>query len=892
MRKTRYAGCWLSGCRHFALRLVLIISLGSPGVWQATARHAQSQSVFVSSRGTHSVKRYDGTTGVFQGDFVPSSTGGLNTTQEVVFGPDGHLYVSGRFTNAILKFDGQTGAFLGPFTSGYVLDEPTKFTFGPDSLLYVSQWGQQKSAVVRFDAETGAFVDEFTPDLNQGMDHAWDAAGTLYVVSFGSRDVRRFDAQGNLIDVFIGPAILPGPVNLWFGEGGDLFVMDWQTGVVKRFDGETGAFKANFITGLTRAEGFTIGPDGLLYICDWQQNRINRYDPDTGAFIDTFISGSGLIQPNSLVFGPAMPPAGPVFTRVTTGAAATDAANSQGASWIDYDGDRDLDLFVANVGTQANFLYRNEGDGTLLRVTTGDIATDRISNKGNCWADVDNDGDLDVFVTGSAPAFYQNDGAGRLSRLNNNTVFGTNDLRGWACAWADYDLDSFVDLIITHPAGSFGTPALPNFLFHNEGNGAFTRITDTPITMGLAPYTVPSWSDYDLDGDPDLFIGSGPATATPGPDFLYRNMLTETGTATFERITEGPLASATRDGQIINWIDYDIDGDLDAFITNWGGGLGGRADELYRNDEGRLTKITTGSLVTDRAVSLASVWGDFDNDGDQDVFITDGNANQTNRFYENNGDGTFTRLTAAPFSTDRSVSWGASAGDYDNDGDLDLFVANALNGSQNFLYRNDLGAGHHWLKIHLVGTASNRAAIGARVRVKATLGGQAVWQLREVSSQNSFNGHNSLVVHVGLAEATVVDSLRIEWPSGQVDVHTEVAVDQFLVVTEGQTASPVAADDAPVLPDVFVLSQTYPNPFTEATTIAYQLSARSPVTITVYDLLGRRVRTLVDEHQGPGARVVVWDGRHEAGGVVSPGVYLVRLQTAGGSASRRIVRVR
>ena len=381
MRKTRHTGAWLPDYRPFALCLALLISLGSLGVGEATARHAQSQSVFISSRGTHSVKRYDGTTGVFQGDFVPSSTGGLNTTQEVVFGPDGHLYVSGRFTNAILKFDGQTGAFLGPFTSGYVLDEPTKFTFGPDSLLYVSQWGQQKSAVVRFDAETGAFVDEFTPDLNQGMDHAWDAAGTLYVVSFGSRDVRRFDAQGNLIDVFIGSAILP---------------------------------------------------DGLLYLGDWQQNRINRYDPETGAFVDTFISGSGLIQPNSLVFGPAMPPAGPVFAKVTTGAAATDTANSQGASWVDYDGDRDLDLFVANVGAQANFLYRNEGDGTLLRVTTGDIATDRISNKGNCWADVDNDGDLDVFVTGSAPAFYQNDGAGLLSRLNSTAVFGTNDLRGWA----------------------------------------------------------------------------------------------------------------------------------------------------------------------------------------------------------------------------------------------------------------------------------------------------------------------------------------------------------------------------------------------------------------------------------------------------------------------------
>ena len=242
----------------------------------------------------------------------------------------------------------------------------------------------------------------------------------------------------------------------------------------------------------------------------------------------------------------------------------------------------------------------------------------------------------------------------------------------------DVNRDGWPDIYVANDGN-------PNQLWINDGQGNFENravIWGCAVNLnGTAEAGMGvDIADCDQDGDPDLFIGSGPATATPGPDFLYRNMLTETGTATFERITEGPLASATRDGQIINWIDYDNDGDLDAFITNWGGGMGGRADELFRNDEGRLTKITTGSLVTDRAVSLASVWGDFDNDGDQDVFITDGNANQTNRFYENNGDGTFTRLTAAPFSTDRSVSWGASAGDYDNDGDLDLFVANALNG--------------------------------------------------------------------------------------------------------------------------------------------------------------------------------------------------------------------
>ena len=297
----------LGGVSLLMLCLLLIGVSGEATLPDASEPTIRAQrDLFVSSRNTNSVKRYDGETGAYLGDFVASGAGGLRATQEVAFGLDGHLYVSGRGNTAILKFDGQTGAFIEPFTSGYTLDNPTKMTFGPDSLLYVSQWGQEQSTVARFDAVTGVFVDEITPDLNQPMGHAWDADTTLYVVSFGSRDVRRYDRQGTLIDVLVSSSFLQGPVNLWF-DGDDLLVVDWQTGSVKRFDGQTGAFKENFITGLTNAEGVTVGPDGALYLCDWQQNRVNRYDAQTGAFQKVFASGGGLLQPNSIVFSPDTP---------------------------------------------------------------------------------------------------------------------------------------------------------------------------------------------------------------------------------------------------------------------------------------------------------------------------------------------------------------------------------------------------------------------------------------------------------------------------------------------------------------------------------------------------------------------------------------------------------
>lgn len=255
--------------------------------------------MFVSSRATSSVKRFDGSDGKYFDDFVKPGSGGLKLTQEVALGPDGHLYVSGRGTTAILKFDQTSGEFIERFTKGYNLDEPTKMTFGPDGLLYVSQWGQSKNKVARFNAETGAFVDEVTEGLNQGMGHAWDEEGNLYVVSYGSRDVKRYTSAGVFMDVFSKGGNLLGPVNLWFGQDGNLFVVDWETGTVQIFDGTTGNFIRNFITGLSRVEGFAFDNSGNLYLCDWVQNMVNQYDA-SGNFKATIIKNSGLSQPNSI----------------------------------------------------------------------------------------------------------------------------------------------------------------------------------------------------------------------------------------------------------------------------------------------------------------------------------------------------------------------------------------------------------------------------------------------------------------------------------------------------------------------------------------------------------------------------------------------------------------
>ncbi len=460
---------------------------------------------------------------------------------------------------------------------------------------------------------------------------------------------------------------------------------------------------------------------------------------------------------------------GQTFTKITDPAnpiVTTNLdVNYSGAAWIDYDDDGDLDLF-----TTKTFLFRNEGNGnfTLLSTQIGMDMSPQLGN-GISWGDYDNDGDPDVAVAGKSSLIYRNEGSDSFSTVDELPLAINEDYRGWTCAWGDYDNDGFIDLVITHPRGFLGTPALPSFLFHNEGDGRFSKVTGYYFTDNLEPYTVATWYDFDQDGDIDLFIGSGPA-GSGARDFLFRNMLTETGSADFVRIDDLEIGTDLQDGQVWNFIDYDNDGDYDAFITNYGGSI----DHFYRNDDGNYVSVT--NALTIGGQHLANTWGDVDNDGDLDVVV---DGEQGTKFYRNDS-GTFVEDTTG-FTLTGSPR-GAVFGDYDNDGDLDLFVSGT--GNSKGLFRNDNSNGNHWLEIKCIGNVSNKSALGTRVKVKANIDGTSVWQLRDISGQNSFNSQNSLRVHFGLKDASVIDSLVILWPSGDTDIFTNLSTDQLYTYDE------------------------------------------------------------------------------------------------------------
>jgi len=606
------------------------------------------------------------------------------------------------------------------------------------------------------------------------------------------------------------------------------------------------------------------------------------------------------------------------FTRLTIDNNATFA---RGLSWIDFDNDGDLDLYVTNndfnfgsfnANKNRNKLFRNDGNDTFVATLPLDMATDTSFTLGTTWADYDNDGNIDLYVpningvyesrlnttTALGSELFNNSGPQNFDfmRITSGDITSLNRIPGFAATWADYNNDGYVDLFITTPSGVFyPNETMTNVLFDNNGDGTFTKNTSHPaVNLPVGPYTIPSWSDYDLDGDMDLFLTAGPTqTGTEGPDYLFINKLMETGTATFEQDISSLLATDNRDAQQVNWIDYDNDGDLDVYITNFGGTPGispGAENDLYRNDGGTYTQITTGPHVNDSKISLGQTWGDFDNDGDLDLYVTNLTSPLNfggNNYYRNDGapDYTFTKIGVGDFVATNKAGWGASSADYDNDGDLDMYVTfNSLTAgpAQDALYRNDLSNGNSWLNVYCIGTQSNRSAIGARVRVKATISGNSYWQMREISSQNASTGQNSLRAHFGLGDATSIDSLVVEWPSSGIkDIFVNPTPNTFITVTEGETMTSIGDDHRNGIHQ-FQLQQNYPNPFNPSTTIRFSLNRAEQVTLKVYDLQGKEVATLVESNLPTGEHNVVFDADN-----LPSGIYVYRLTTGIFSQARK-----
>ena len=452
------------------------------------------------------------------------------------------------------------------------------------------------------------------------------------------------------------------------------------------------------------------------------------------------------------------------FTDVTEEAGVGSTAYGTGATVADYDNDGDLDLYVTNFGEDQ--LYQNNGDGTFTDVTTHTGVGNPNWGTSCAFADVDNDGHLDLYVANYAvyapendirceergvhvycgphayPAvhdtFYKNNGNGTFTDMSN--LFRSSDLHpqhGLGVTFGDYDTDGDIDLYVANDQD-------PNFLFQNNGNGNFLEVA---LFSGVCYNDMgkeeagmgTDFGDYDNDGRLDLTV-SNYQTET---NTVYHNhdgafFTDNTITSGIAEVTHGYL------GWGIKFFDYDNDGHQDIFVAN-----------------GHLMDNIT---VLEKHVRYP----------------------QRNLLFRNGGDGTFVNVTSEIDGLAlEKVSRGAAVGDYDNDGDLDILVTNC--NQRPDLLQNVVGNQNNWIQIQVVGQKSNRSGIGARIKIVT----ETHIQYREVQSGGSYLSFHDLRTHFGVGKAEQIERLEIRWTSGHIDRETHLPVNRRFIAIEASEIVPI-----------------------------------------------------------------------------------------------------
>ena len=497
---------------------------------------------------------------------------------------------------------------------------------------------------------------------------------------------------------------------------------------------------------------------------------------------------------------------------------------SCGVAFFDYDNDGWLDILVLSGSrfsdpppTASNRLYKNNRNGTFTDVTekTGLFRTGYAY--GVTVGDYNNDGFEDLFVTyWGENVLYRNNGDGTFTNVTKEAGLRNPQSRfGSGCAFVDYDRDGKLDLFVSNylvfdqnsvpragssascdykgvpvNCGPKGLPYGHHSLYHNNGDGTFTDVTDPSgigKTDGGYGLTVVA-ADFDNDGWPDIYVACDST-----PSLLFRNnrdgTFSEQGLERGVALSEDGMEQA---GMGLGIGDFRLDGSLHIVKTHFAEDT----PALYANDgKGNFRDLTlrSGLGVETRFVSWGAGVVDLDNDGNPDIFwVTGGIYPELDKklkdspyktprvVFRNLGEGRFEELIgeAGPGVEAAHCSRGCAFGDFDNDGDMDVVIVN-LNEPPSLL-RNDVTGNNHWIKLKLIGVKSNRSAIGARVTVRYGDKRQA----QEVLSQSSYLSVNDSRLHFGLGGVSVVD-VEVRWPLGQVEKLSGVGADQLIYVTEG-----------------------------------------------------------------------------------------------------------
>ncbi|HWQ33520.1 MAG TPA: FG-GAP-like repeat-containing protein [Blastocatellia bacterium] len=486
------------------------------------------------------------------------------------------------------------------------------------------------------------------------------------------------------------------------------------------------------------------------------------------------------------------------FTDVAASLGIDPVSDAGGAIVDDFDNDGWADVVISSVSACDSLrLFHNNGDGTFGERTKQSGLADQLGGINCVQTDYNNDGWLDIFVMRGGWEFpmrnslLRNNGDGTFTDVTAQSGLLSGAHRTHSAAWADFDNDGWLDVFIGHEE-------TPSQLFRNRGDGTFEDVTQkagvgrTAFTKGAA------WSDYDNDGDADLYVSN-----YGGENFFYRN----NGDGTFTEMArqlhvEKPVMSFP------TWFfDYDNDGWPDLFVASFVPSvtevargflnLPPQAEtmKLYRNDGKGGFQDVTKEVGLNRVVpTMGANFGDLDNDGFPDFYLGTGApsyaALMPNVMFHNRGGRSFTDVTAATGTGHLQKGHGVAFGDINNDGSQDLYVniggflpGDAYNKA---LFANP-GHANNWISIRLTGTKTNRAAIGAKIRITlAEANGAKSLRYREVSSGGSF-GASSLTQEIGLGRAGQIETLEVVWPASKTQqTFRKVSVNQFIELKEGE----------------------------------------------------------------------------------------------------------
>ncbi|MEZ4651660.1 MAG: FG-GAP-like repeat-containing protein [Candidatus Eisenbacteria bacterium] len=553
-----------------------------------------------------------------------------------------------------------------------------------------------------------------------------------------------------------------------------------------------------------------------------------------------------------------------------------------GCAMADVDGDGDLDLYVVDGLGDPNRLFRNDGNHVFTEAAAAFGLDDSGYGKSTTFVDYDNDGDKDFLLARFGPTegdrLFRNNGDGTFTDVSVETGFSVAANYHTGAAWADYDNDGWVDCYITCYAGT-----RQNCLMKNMGDGQFI---DVAQDLGLWNNTgygfQPGWIDYDLDGNMDLYLANDIFGTT---NRLYHN----NGDGTFTDVSEASGADQHLSTMGLAIGDLDQDGDPDMYMSNiYEGNV-----MLRNNGDGTFTDITVSSGTGVYKTCWGSDFLDYDNDGRLDLYVcamlhngNPGGAPVPNKLFRNMGNLVFQDVSVGSGADNAGYSYGSAQGDYDNDGDLDIYVTNwysqegaPQSGLLENLHVPRGGSASDFIRLNLVGTVSNRDAIGARVELSSASGPQYRW----VQCGTSYVSCSEPTLHFGMGTDTIADYIRVYWPSGLVQTVTSIPSGSVLTIVENEDTSGIESDAASTRLELLGAS---PNPARVGTTIRWAGLAELGTQLTVIDATGRTVREL---SLGGSTGSVWWDGRDESGRELPSGVYFVAARGPAGLESRTSV---